>query len=328
MLTWGADVESASTTTSVAAMRRTLTVVLLASLTLAACGSDSGSDGGADGASSSDSTPADSVTVESDPTATPEATGAPATNPDKPAVEIPAEIPTELTVTVLAEGEGPAAAPGDTVIVDYVGVRSSDGVEFDNSYDRFEPFPVVLGSGSVIPGWEDGLVGAQAGARIQLDIPSDQAYGAEARGDIIGENEALTFVIDVRSVIIAPDPADAPTEPGVPPSAGATEVTTEDLVEGDGAAVEVGQTAMIHYVLYRGDNLAVVESTWENSPQPIKLADGMLPGLLEGIPGMKVGGRRAIVIPPEAGFGPEGNPQAGLPANTDLIMVVDLLGAY
>ncbi len=43
---------------------------------------------------------------------------------------------------------------------------------------------------------------------------------------------------------------------------------------------------------------------------------------------MKVGGRRAIVIPPDQGFGAEGNPQLGLPADTDLVMVVDLLGAY
>ncbi len=126
---------------------------------------------------------------------------------------------------MIEEGTGPEAAAGDTVIVDYVGVRTRDGVEFDNSYDRFEPFPVVLGQGGVIPGWDQGLVGVQAGARVRLDIPSDLAYGAEARGDIIGENEALTFLIDVRAVIPPADPADAPTEMGVPESEGATETT-------------------------------------------------------------------------------------------------------
>jgi FKBP-type peptidyl-prolyl cis-trans isomerase len=43
---------------------------------------------------------------------------------------------------------------------------------------------------------------------------------------------------------------------------------------------------------------------------------------------MRVGGRRAITFPPEAGFGPEGNNQIGLPAETDAILVVDLLGKY
>jgi peptidylprolyl isomerase len=58
------------------------------------------------------------------------------------------------------------------------------------------------------------------------------------------------------------------------------------------------------------------------------MTDGAFPGLLEGLEGMKVGGRRAIVIPPDQGFGTEGNPQMGLPAATDIVMVVDLLGAY
>ena len=229
---------------------------------------------------------------------------------------------------MLQEGSGPESEVGDTVVVDYIGVRSSDGVEFDNSYDRGEPFPVVLGSGSVIPGWESGLVGVQAGERVQLDIPSDQAYGAEARSDIIGANEDLTFVIDVRSVIKKSDPADEPSEAGVPASEGATEVTTVDLVEGTGPAVEAGQTAVIQLVLFRGDNLVAIDSTWDSDPVQVPMTEGTFPGLLEGLEGMKVGGRRAIVIPPDKAFGAEGNPQMGLPANTDVVMVVDLLGAY
>ena len=53
-----------------------------------------------------------------------------------------------------------------------------------------------------------------------------------------------------------------------------------------------------------------------------------LEGMFKGMLGMKVGGRRAIIIPPEEGFGPEGNPQFGLPADTDIVLVVDLLGVY
>ncbi len=163
---------------------------------------------------------------------------------------------------------------------------------------------------------------------MQLDIPSDLAYGEEARSDIIGENEALTFVIDVRSVIKASDPANEPTEAGVPASEGATEVTTVDLVEGDGPTVEADQTAVIHLVLFRGDNLVAIDSTWDAEPIPLPMSDTQFPGLSEGVEGMKVGGRRAIVIPPEKGFGAEGNPQMGLPADTDIVMVVDLLGVY
>ena len=312
-------------------MRRTIPVLLAASLLFAACSSDSDA--------ATDETTSASTTVEAgadtsepvDAATTPEGTepAPPPTNPDKPDVEIPDEIPTELTVTVIEPGDGPEAEAGDTVVVDYVGVRSSDGVEFDNSYDRFEPFPVVLGQGGVIQGWDEGLVGAQAGATIRLDIPSDLAYGAEARGDIIGENEALTFLIQVRAVIQPPDPAEDPAEAGVPESVGATDPTVVDLQEGDGAELEPGQTGVINYVLFRGDTLVPLESSWETEPVQVgTAAAGGFPGFVKGLPGMKVGGRRAIIIPPDDAFGPDGNPQLGLPAGTDMVLVVDLLGVY
>ena len=153
---------------SVTAMRRTVAPVLLASIMvvgLVACGSDGDSSSdttgsqapaGSDAAGDSSPAPGSDAATSDAPSST---------SADKPEVEIPAEIPTELKVTVLEEGTGPAAQNGDTVVVAYVGVRSSDGVEFDNSYDRGEPLPVVLGSGGVIQGWEQGLVGAQAGQR-------------------------------------------------------------------------------------------------------------------------------------------------------------------
>lgn len=121
--------------------------------------------------------------------------------PEKPEVEIPSELPTELQVTTLIEGEGPEAEVGDTVTVHYVGVRSEDGTEFDNSYDRGSPFPVVLGAGGVIAGWDEGLVGVQAGERVQLDIPADLAYGDDPPpGSGIEPGDALTFVVDVLDV--------------------------------------------------------------------------------------------------------------------------------
>lgn len=132
-----------------------------------------------------DTTPLDTTPVDTTP---------------KPEVQIPDELPTELVVTTLSPGEGPAAAAGDTVTVHYVGVRSEDGVEFDNSYDRGSTFPVTLGVSSVIQGWQDGLLGVQAGSQIQLDIPAELAYGDTGSGEIIRPGDAITFVIDVVDV--------------------------------------------------------------------------------------------------------------------------------
>jgi FKBP-type peptidyl-prolyl cis-trans isomerase len=308
-------------------MRRSLALITITALSLAAC---SGSDD-ADTVAYTVANEADTIeeSEDADVTDTLPAVEAPPSNPDKPEVELPSELPTELVRTVLTEGTGDAAEAGDTVIVDYVGVRSVDGVEFDASYDR-EPFPVSLGTGSVIQGWDDGLVGAQAGEQVQLDIPSDLAYGDAARSEVIRENEALTFVIDVRAVIKSADPADAPTAPGVTLSVGEGVADTEfkDLVVGDGATLEIGNTAVIRYVNFRGDNGVAIETNWSSDPVQVPYSEDLLSGLLEGMEGMNVGGRRAITVPPEDGFGEEGNPQGGLPAGTDMIFVIELVGTY
>jgi peptidylprolyl isomerase len=320
-------------------MRRTLPVLLAATLLFAACSSD--------GDASTDETNSDSTTAGTeaetsvaddgaDPTEATDTTEPP-TNPDKPEVEIPDEIPTELTITVIEPGTGPEAQAGDTVVVDYVGVRSSDGVEFDSSYDARQqgvppsPFTLVLGEGSVIAGWDQGLEGATAGSRIRIDIPSELAYGPESRGEIIGPDEALTFLIDVRAVIPPTDASDAPTDPGVDASAGVDGIEIEDTVEGTGTELLAGQTAIIRYALFRGDNLVFLVSNWGQPPTPLPIVEGTFPVLYEGLPGMKVGGRRVLTFPPQYpdyGFGPEGSPTDGLPAETDVIMVVDLLAAY
>ena len=148
-----------------------------------------------------DTTPVDTTPVETTPAVTtpPGGTTAADETTGKPSVLVPDELPTELGVTVIEEGSGPEAAAGDEIEVDYVGVRSADGVEFDNSYDRGQPFSFTLGQGQVIQGWDEGLVGAQAGEVLQLDIPADLAYGDADRGTI-RPGDALSFVIEVVSI--------------------------------------------------------------------------------------------------------------------------------
>jgi FKBP-type peptidyl-prolyl cis-trans isomerase len=312
-------------------MRRTVPFIVIASLAIAGC-SGSNSAAPADDSVATEQTVADEVDSSGDAAPTSDADVSPLSeaSADKPTdIDVPGVDVEVLDVTVLIEGDGPIAEAGDTVIVDYIGVRALDGVEFDNSYDRGTPFAVgPLGQAQVIQGWNDGLLGAQTGARLQLDIPSAQAYGEAARSDVIRENEPLTFVIDVRSVIKAPDASAAPTEMGVETSEGATELSFEDLIEGDGAVLEKGQTAVFNLVLFRADSGVLLDSTWTSEPIQIPMTEGQFEAIVQGMPGMKVGGRRAITFPPAFGFGETGNPQVGLPVGVDAVLVVDLFGAY
>ncbi len=248
----------------------------------------------------------------------------------KPVVVIPAEIPTELVITDLTDGNGTAAADGDTVIVHYVGVRSVDGTEFDNSFDRGRSFPVTLGVGQVIQGWDQGLVGVKQGARRQLDIPADLAYGDTPQGDIIQAGDALTFVIDVVAVIPKSDPADAPVI-SIPPTANQAEQTFVDLIVGDGVGIEPGQTVAVQLVAFSAVDGAQLDSSWEAGGTPLTFVPGsrqLPPGLEKAVEGMKVGGRRQVDIPFAEAFGVDGNSDLGLPASTDLIVVLDLIAVY
>ena len=109
-------------------------------------------------------------------------------------------------MTDLVEGTGEPAKKGDSITVNYVGVRSEDGTEFDNSYDRGQPYTLTLGEGGVIAGWDEGLIGAKAGGWRQLDIPAALAYGDQGAGEVIKPGGALSFVIDVVSITPAPVP--------------------------------------------------------------------------------------------------------------------------
>lgn len=242
----------------------------------------------------------------------------------------PCELPTELIVTTISTGTGPAAQDGDTLAIDYVGVRSINGEQFDASYLRGVPFDFVLGRGGVIAGWDQGLIGAQAGARIRLDIPAELGYGETPReGGVIQPGDDLTFLLDVRVVSPVTTAEDAPLDLEVESSVGATETTFIDVEIGDGAEVQAGQTAWIHAMLVRGDNRVVMFESWPGG-EPLQIPvipnGASLPGLIEGLQGARVGGTRIITMPPDQAFGPAGEPSLGLPADTDLIAVVEIVG--
>jgi peptidylprolyl isomerase len=107
--------------------------------------------------------------------------------------------PTKLTVVDVVPGKGAAAKSGDALTVDYAGNSWSTGKEFDASWKTGQPFPLTLGQGGVIQGWEQGLVGMKQGGRRLLVIPPDLGYGASGSGTTIKPNETLLFVVDLRT---------------------------------------------------------------------------------------------------------------------------------
>ena len=133
-----------------------------------------------------------------------------AENKTKPAV---VALPSGLQYKVLTDGSGESPKPGDVVTVNYRGTLI-DGTEFDSSYKRGQPatFPV----NGVIKGWTEALQLMKQGAKYQLFIPANLAYGERAMGPDIGPNSTLIFDVELQDV--KPPPTPAPQgSPKIPP---------------------------------------------------------------------------------------------------------------
>ncbi len=113
------------------------------------------------------------------------------------------------------------------------------------------------------------------------------------------------------------------TVPNGPPP---TELETEEIVEGTGAEAKSGDEVTVQYVGVGYESEEEFDSSWSrNRPFPFTLGtSSVIPGWEQGVEGMKEGGRRELIIPPELAYGEAGSPPAIGP-NETLIFIVDLL---
>lgn len=122
------------------------------------------------------------------------------------------------------------------------------------------------------------------------------------------------------------DPADitAPTQAAAGTGRPPTELLTEDVVVGTGTPATAADTVDVRYTGTLYSDGSVFDSSWQDGDAPTTFPlDQVVPGFTQGIEGMAPGGRRAIVMPPELAYGAAARP--GLPANSTLVFVVDLV---
>jgi FKBP-type peptidyl-prolyl cis-trans isomerase len=108
--------------------------------------------------------------------------------------------PKGVKYEILKEGSGPEAKAGDHVQMHYTGTLEN-GTQFDSSRKPGrEPFPVVLGAGQVIKGWDDGIPGMKVGERRKLIIPSELGYGARGYPPDIPAGATLIFDVELLKI--------------------------------------------------------------------------------------------------------------------------------
>jgi FKBP-type peptidyl-prolyl cis-trans isomerase len=145
------------------------------------------------------------------------------------------------------------------------------------------------------------------------------------------ENKSDESLAKAGETAVATTPTSGPlaTEPKVTPPSGSapTKLVSKDLVTGTGKEAKAGDTVTVNYVgvLYKGGK--EFDASWKRKePFQFKLGEGqVIKGWDQGVAGMKVGGRRELIIPSELAYGKTGSPPS-IPANAPLVFVVDLLG--
>jgi peptidylprolyl isomerase len=121
----------------------------------------------------------------------------------KPTITIPDGVaaPTSLVVQPLIKGTGPVVQAGQSITVHYTGLIWDSGKQFDSSWDRKQTADFVIGKGSVIAGWDEGLVGQTVGSQVLLVVPPDKGYGASGQSAAgIKGTDTLVFVVDILDV--------------------------------------------------------------------------------------------------------------------------------
>lgn len=99
--------------------------------------------------------------------------------------------------TVLTPGSGRKPKQGEMVIAHYVGRFPDSGKEFDNSRTRDKPLTFIIGIGSVIKAWDEGIMDMQLGEVAVLKVTSDYGYGAEGLPPMVPPNSDLEFEVEL-----------------------------------------------------------------------------------------------------------------------------------
>jgi|GEM_PF-153200 len=246
---------------------------------------------------------------------------------------LPSPIPPQpaFTKTDLVTGTGAAAAAKNLVTIRYTGwlydntKTDNKGAEFFDAYSG-QAFSFLLGVDSRIAGWDQGIVGMQVGGKRRLLIPASMAWAQFGlKDDATGlyrvpPSTAVVYEIEVTAINATP-PAQS-TQPAF---------QKIDVAAGTGTLVAAtGNTLTVHYSGYLYDDsvtdkrgLRFDTSRTTGVPLSVKLGtNAVIQGWEQGLLGMKVGGKRTLIIPADLAYG--STAKTNIPANSPLIFDVEV----
>lgn len=315
-------------------IRRTLPLflALLLGVALVACGDDSGSSSDEKGAGGSS---LGSVEISGDPGSNPEVTWDGEMTAD------------EIDTDVVAEGDGAEIETGDRVFAQiWIGNGVTQEMSF-STYDAAQPQLLTVDEQQLSPLFLSGLEGQNVGSRVAIAASAQTAFGEGGNPELkIGNEDTVLTIIDViNKVEDGPQGTDQKAPSWVPGLEGESDAPTAFdfagtpeptnalrsavLVEGDGPAIEKGQTLAANYLgqVYGGKK--PFDGSFD-SGQPLARPIGvgqLVKGWDQALVGQTIGSRVVLAIPPKLGYGSEGNKDAGIKGTDTLYFVIDILGA-
>jgi peptidylprolyl isomerase len=237
----------------------------------------------------------------------------------------------------LKEGTGEECPKGAKVKINYTGWLP-DGTVFDSTQDK-NRLPEEFELQGLIPGWQIGIPGMKPGGIRKLVIAPEMGYGNQTKGRIPASS-TLIFEVELLGVIPQEkiqEKAGKLTEGAGKPMSDGTDGGTSDpelkdigdglkirdLKEGSGDPVRPLASITAHYTGWLTDG-TVFDTSKKGKGEPVPFPlSRVVKGWQMGIPGMKPGGIRKIVVPAALGYG--SSPQGKIPPNSTLIFEVELI---
>ena len=253
------------------------------------------------------------------------------------------------TTQVISAGDGNPVEANKKAMFNIYLAKGSDGKKLYSSTDQGTPTQVNMTENEFFKVIIDGLVGKPRGSRVAIAATVKDVWGAAGAPQLkLKSTDTVLFVIDVLSVqpkdvIDAPKgktvaaPADSPVvkesagkvtglDFSKAPKKAPTKLKVIPLVEGDGPAAKAGRLVTFNYYgAVWGSKKPFDSSFSRGAPTPFGVGvKGLIPAWDKVIPGLKRGSRVLIIAPPGDAYGARA--QQGIPANSTLTFVVDVLG--
>jgi peptidylprolyl isomerase len=227
-----------------------------------------------------------------------------------------------LQYIIVTPGEGESPQSGDMISMHFV-ASLPDGTTIADSYSSGQPSMAILGRDQLLPGWEEGVLLMKAGEKMQMLLPPELAFG-EAGYGMIPANSQLVLEVELLSFEPTPSPMAVDENDLITTDSG---LQYYDIEVGEGEESVSGSTVTTNYALWvQGEDQDLfIGSSDSGGPATFSLgpADLVFPGWDEGATGMKVGGKRLLIIPAELGLGDTGAGE--IPPGSTLIMEIEMV---